>query len=202
MNRTWIELDRGGPGPQHPALPEPSASGLPDHGRGEGGRLRTRGAGGGPSCGAGIRHFATATLDEAVQLREAGIRGVRSGIQRPCVFPPAGRARLTQTATCRTTPPSWRPYCRENGVPPGTYRSGHGYARIGFLPEDLDAIGGCMRTASQVTASTPTLRGGHGRGGTCGLSRRQARSSKAWWVPPGPGRGAGDASPSEQTMRR
>ena len=51
----------------------------------------------------GIRHFATATLDEAVQLREAGIL---PGPRRPDgdLLPGERRA------------------------PQGTYRSGHGYA--------------------------------------------------------------------------
>ena len=50
----------------------------------------------------GIRHFATATLDEAVQLREAGIQGeiLILGYSAPAYFHLLAEHGLTQTATC------------------------------------------------------------------------------------------------------
>ena len=73
----------------------------------------------------GIRHFATATLDEAVQLREAGIQGEILILG----FPPAGRARADPD---RHLPGPRRPagdlLPGERRAPQGTYRSGHGYA--------------------------------------------------------------------------
>ena len=70
----------------------------------------------------GIRHFATATLDEAVQLREAGIQGeiLILGYSAPAYFRLLAEHGLTQTATC--------PDHAAQRAPQGTYRSGHGYA--------------------------------------------------------------------------
>lgn len=50
----------------------------------------------------GIRHFATATLDEAVRLRQYGIRSeiLILGYSHPDYFPLLAQYDLTQTATC------------------------------------------------------------------------------------------------------
>ena len=66
----------------------------------------------------GIRHFATATLDEAVQLREAGIQGeiLILGYSAPAYFHLLAEHGLTQTATCPDHAAQLETYCRENGV--------------------------------------------------------------------------------------
>ena len=77
----------------------------------------------------GIRHFATATLDEAVQLREAGIQGeiLILGYSAPAYFHLLARADPD-----RHLPGPRRPdgdlLPGERRAPQGTYRSGHGYA--------------------------------------------------------------------------
>ena len=112
----------------------------------------------------GIRHFATATLDEAVQLREAGIQGeiLILGYSAPAYFHLLAEHGLTQTATCPDHAAQLETYCRENGVRLKVHIAvDTGMHRIGFPP-----AGGDLQK----------------RGG----------------VPPGPGRGAGDGSPSEQ----
>ena len=91
----------------------------------------------------GIRHFATATLDEAVQLREAGIQGeiLILGYSAPAYFHLLAEHGLTQTATCPDHAAQMETYCRENGVRLKVHIAvDTGMHRIGFLPEDLDAI--------------------------------------------------------------
>lgn len=91
----------------------------------------------------GIRHFATATLDEAVQLREAGIQGeiLILGYSAPAYFRLLAEHGLTQTATCPDHAAQLETYCRENGVRLKVHIAmDTGMHRIGFLPEDLDAI--------------------------------------------------------------
>ena len=91
----------------------------------------------------GIRHFATATLDEAVQLREAGIQGeiLILGYSAPAYFHLLAEHGLTQTATCPDHAAQLEAYCRENGVRLKVHIAvDTGMHRIGFLPEDLDAI--------------------------------------------------------------
>ena len=91
----------------------------------------------------GIRHFATATLDEAVQLREAGIQGeiLILGYSAPAYFHLLAKHGLTQTATCPDHAAQLETYCRENGVRLKVHIAvDTGMHRIGFLPEDLDAI--------------------------------------------------------------
>ena len=91
----------------------------------------------------GIRHFATATLDEAVQLREAGIQGeiLILGYSAPAYFHLLAEHGLTQTATCPDHAAQLETYCRENGVRLKVHIAvDTGMHRIGFLPEDLDAI--------------------------------------------------------------
>ena len=91
----------------------------------------------------GIRHFATATLDEAVQLREAGIQGeiLILGYSAPAYFHLLAEHGPTQTATCPDHAAQLETYCRENGVRLKVHIAvDTGMHRIGFLPEDLDAI--------------------------------------------------------------
>ena len=76
MNRTWIELDREALAHNIRRYQSLLPAGCRIMGVVKADAYGHGGAGGGrPAVGAGIRHFATATLDEAVQLREAGIQG-------------------------------------------------------------------------------------------------------------------------------
>lgn len=91
----------------------------------------------------GIRHFATATLDEAVQLREAGIQGeiLILGYSAPAYFHLLAEHGLTQTATCPDHAAQMETYCRENGVRLKVHIAvDTGMHRIGFLPEDLQPM--------------------------------------------------------------
>ena len=84
----------------------------------------------------GIRHFATATLDEAVQLREAGIQGeiLILGYSAPAYFHLLAEHGLTQTATCPDHAAQLETYCRENGVRLKVHIAvDTGMHRIGFL---------------------------------------------------------------------
>jgi len=101
----------------------------------------------------GIRHFATATLDEAVQLREAGIQGeiLILGYSAPAYFHLLAEHGLTQTATCPDHAAQLETYCRENGVRLKVHIAvDTGMHRIGFLPEDLDAIRALAREDKAV----------------------------------------------------
>lgn len=150
----------------------------------------------------GIRHFATATLDEAVQLGRPASRGDPDpGIQRPCIFPPAGRARADPDRHLPDHAAQLETYCRENGVRLKVHIAvDTGMHRIGFLPEDLDAIRRVYENGVlQVTGIYSHL---------CvadtdeeehvDFSRRQAETFKSVVESLQAGRGAGDGSPSEQ----
>ena len=85
----------------------------------------------------GIRHFANATLDEAFQLREAGIKGeiLILGYSAPAYFHLLAEHGLTQTATCPDHAAQLETYCRENGVRLKVHIAvDTGMHRIGFLP--------------------------------------------------------------------
>lgn len=91
----------------------------------------------------GIRHFATATLDEAVRLREWGIPGeiLILGYSDPDSFHLLAEHDLTQTATCAAHGTELEQYGREHGVRLKAHIAvDTGMHRIGFLPEDLDVI--------------------------------------------------------------
>lgn len=91
----------------------------------------------------GIRHFATATLDEAVQLRKWGIPGeiLILGYSDPASFRLLAEHDLTQTATCPAHGAELEQYGREHGVRLKVHIAvDTGMHRIGFLPEDLDVI--------------------------------------------------------------
>ena len=91
----------------------------------------------------GIRHFATATLDEAVRLRKAGIPGeiLILGYSDPESFPLLAAYDLTQTATCPAHGAELEKYGQEHGTQLKVHIAvDTGMHRIGFLPEDLDEI--------------------------------------------------------------
>ena len=91
----------------------------------------------------GVSHFATATLDEAVRLREYGVRGdiLILGYSHPDSFPLLAENNLTQTATCPGHAAALERYGREHGAPLKVHIAvDTGMHRIGFLPEDLDEI--------------------------------------------------------------
>lgn len=91
----------------------------------------------------GIRHFATATLDEAVQLREWGIPGeiLILGYSDPSAFHLLAEHDLTQTATSPAHGAQLEQYGRDNGVRLKVHIAvDTGMHRIGFMPEDLDSI--------------------------------------------------------------
>lgn len=91
----------------------------------------------------GVRHFATATLDEAVRLRKAGISGeiLILGYSDPESFPLLAAYDLTQTATCPAHGAELEKFGREHGVRLKVHIAvDTGMHRIGFLPEDLDEI--------------------------------------------------------------
>ena len=79
----------------------------------------------------------------ATQLREAGIQGeiLILGYSAPAYFHLLAEHGLTQTATCPDHAAQLETYCRENGVRLKVHIAvDTGMHRIGFLPEDLDAI--------------------------------------------------------------
>lgn len=91
----------------------------------------------------GIDHFATATLDEAVQLREYGVKSdiLILGYSAPSDFSALAEHNLTQTATCPEHAAQLERYGREHGVPLKVHIAvDTGMHRIGFLPEDTEAI--------------------------------------------------------------
>lgn len=91
----------------------------------------------------GIRHFATATLDEAVQLREWGIPGeiLILGYSDPSTFHLLVEHDLTQTATSPAHGTHLEQYGQDNGVRLKVHIAvDTGMHRIGFMPEDLDSI--------------------------------------------------------------
>lgn len=91
----------------------------------------------------GVRHFATATLDEAVCLRKAGIPGeiLILGYSDPESFPLLAAYDLTQTATCPAHGAELEKFGQERGVRLKVHIAvDTGMHRIGFLPEDLDEI--------------------------------------------------------------
>lgn len=91
----------------------------------------------------GIRHFATATLGEAVRLRKAGISGeiLILGYSDPESFPLLAAYDLTQTATCPAHGAELEKFGQEHGVRLKVHIAvDTGMHRIGFLPEDLDEI--------------------------------------------------------------
>jgi len=141
MNRTWIELDR-----EALAHNIRRYQSLLPAGCRIMGVVKADAYGHGARAVAaqlGIRHFATATLDEAVQLREAGIQGeiLILGYSAPAYFHLLAEHGLTQTATCPDHAAQLETYCRENGVRLKVHIAvDTGMHRIGFLPEDLDAI--------------------------------------------------------------
>ncbi len=91
----------------------------------------------------GIRHFATATLDEAVKLREYGVKGeiLILGYTDPGSFHLLWKWDLTQTATCPAHAGALEQYGRLHGTPLKVHIAvDTGMHRIGFLPEDLGEI--------------------------------------------------------------
>lgn len=75
--------------------------------------------------------------------REAGIQGeiLILGYSAPAYFHLLAEHGLTQTATCPDHAAQLETYCRENGVRLKVHIAvDTGMHRIGFLPEDLDAI--------------------------------------------------------------
>ena len=77
------------------------------------------------------------------RLREAGIQGeiLILGYSAPAYFRLLAEHGLTQTATCPDHAAQLETYCRENGVRLKVHIAvDTGMHRIGFLPEDLDAI--------------------------------------------------------------
>lgn len=97
----------------------------------------------------GVDHFATAALDEAVRLRTYGIRGeiLILGYTDPAFFPLLAQHDLTQTATCPAHAGALERFGREQGAPLKVHLAvDTGMHRIGFLPEDLDAMEGCYRS--------------------------------------------------------
>lgn len=91
----------------------------------------------------GIRHFATATLDEAVCLRQWGIPGeiLILGYTDPDSFHQLAEYDLTQTATCPDHGAKMETYGRQHGVRLKVHIAvDTGMHRIGFMPEDLDTI--------------------------------------------------------------
>jgi len=91
----------------------------------------------------GIRHLATATLDEAVHLREWGIPGeiLILGYTDAGSFPLLAEHDLTQTATCAAHAAELEQYGREHGTRLKVHIAvDTGMHRIGFLPGELDAI--------------------------------------------------------------
>lgn len=91
----------------------------------------------------GIRHFATATLEEAVELRQWGIPGeiLILGYTDPGSFHRLAEHDLTQTATCPAHGAELERYGREHGVRLKVHIAvDTGMHRIGFLPEGLDEI--------------------------------------------------------------
>lgn len=91
----------------------------------------------------GIRHFATATLEEAVDLRRAGLGGeiLILGYSAPAYFHLLAEHDLTQTATCPEHARQLADYGRSSGRRLKVHIAvDTGMHRIGFLPEDLDVI--------------------------------------------------------------
>ena len=91
----------------------------------------------------GIRHFATATLDEAVRLRQYGIRGeiLILGYSHPDYFPLLAQYDLTQTATCPAHAAALEAYGAFGGAPLKAHIAvDTGMHRIGFLPEAVEEI--------------------------------------------------------------
>lgn len=91
----------------------------------------------------GIRHFATASLGEAIDLRKWGVPGeiLILGYTDPNSFSQLHRYDLTQTVTC----PAHGALLEDYGRHTGTRLKAHiavdtGMHRIGFLPDDLEAI--------------------------------------------------------------
>lgn len=91
----------------------------------------------------GIDHFATATLDEAVRLREYGIKGeiLILGYSAPSGFPALAEYDLTQTATCREHAAQLEQYGREHGRKLKVHIAvDTGMHRIGFRMDDAEGI--------------------------------------------------------------
>lgn len=91
----------------------------------------------------GVRHFATATLDEAVRLREYGVRSdiLILGYTHPDSFRLLAEHGLTQTATCPAHAKALERYGAEHGTPLNVHIAvDTGMHRIGFLPEDTKEI--------------------------------------------------------------
>ena len=91
----------------------------------------------------GVGHFATATLDEAVRLREYGVKGdiLILGYSHPDSFHLLAEHRLTQTATCPAHAGALERYGAEHGTPLMVHIAvDTGMHRIGFLPEDAEEI--------------------------------------------------------------
>ncbi len=96
--------------------------------------------------GLGVDHFAAATLDEAVRLREYGVKSeiLILGYSAPSSFPALAEYDLTQTATCREHAAQLARYGREHGVRLKTHIAvDTGMHRIGFQPEDVEEIRRC-----------------------------------------------------------
>lgn len=99
----------------------------------------------------GIGFFATATLDEAVRLREYGVKSdiLILGYSAPSAFSALAEYDLTQTATCPEHAAQLECYGREHGVRLKAHIAvDTGMHRIGFLPEDAEAILRCYRSES------------------------------------------------------
>lgn len=91
----------------------------------------------------GIGHFATATLEEAVQLRNYGVKSdiLILGYSHPSGFHLLAEHGLTQTATCPEHAEMLAQYGAEHGAPLKAHIAvDTGMHRIGFLPESLDSI--------------------------------------------------------------
>ena len=91
----------------------------------------------------GIRHFATATLDEAVRLRQYGIQSeiLILGYSHPDYFPLLAQYDLTQTATCPAHAAALEAYGASGGTPLKAHIAvDTGMHRIGFLPEAVEEI--------------------------------------------------------------
>lgn len=99
--------------------------------------------------GLGIDHFATATLEEAVRLREYGVKSriLILGYSAPERFSALAEYDLTQTASCPEHAAQLERYGREHGVPLKVHLAvDTGMHRIGFEPEDLEEICRCYES--------------------------------------------------------
>ena len=150
MNRAWIELDREAlahniqqyrdhlpAGCELMGVVKANAYG---HGAVEFARELAR---------LGVRRFAVAALEEAVELRRGGIEGeiLILGYTHPEGFHQLLEHGISQTAACPAHAGQLEAFARERGTPVKVHIAvDSGMHRIGFLPEELDRIEDCCRS--------------------------------------------------------